>query len=218
MFSRTGYVFRDRALLRQALTHRSHVGPNNERLEFLGDSVLNCAIAEALFTAFPRLAEGDLSRLRANLVNQQTLCELAVSLDIGSMLLLGDGELKSGGKNRPSILADAMEALIGAVFLDGGFEVASRMVGKLYEKQIREMDFGTSIKDPKTRLQEYLQGRKLSLPRYTVMETTGEAHRMHFRVECAIAELDIRSTGVGESRRSAEQDAALNAYRIAAGS
>ena len=216
--SRIGHAFTDRGLLRQALTHRSYGSPNNERLEFLGDSVLNCVIADVLFRTFPKLSEGELSRLRANLVNQQSLCELALSLDLGSALLLGDGEIKSKGDKRPSILADAMEAVFGAIFVDSGFEAASAIIEGLYEKLIREIDVNAQIKDPKTMLQEYLQGRKIALPRYDVVQTLGDAHRQRFRVECSIPELSIRSRGEGESRRRAEQSAALEAYRIATGS
>ncbi|MBY0579337.1 MAG: ribonuclease III [Burkholderiales bacterium] len=213
--SKIAYIFREKALLRQALTHRSFGAPNNERLEFLGDSILNCVIADALFRCFPKLPEGELSRLRANLVNQQSLCEIAKSLDIGSVLLLGEGEVKSNGQQRPSILADALEAVFGAVFLDGGFDAAACVVGKLYEQAIREIDPNRQIKDPKTQLQEYLQSRKMALPRYDVVGTSGEAHRQHFRVECCIAELGIRSQGEGESRRGAEQSAASAAYSLA---
>lgn len=213
--SKIGYVFADKALLRQALTHRSFGVPNNERLEFLGDSVLNCVIANALFRAFPKLSEGDLSRLRANLVNQQSLCELAKSLELGSTLLLGEGEVRSYGHRRPSILADAVEALFGAILLDGGFDAAARVVGKLYEKMIMEIDPNQQIKDPKTQLQEYLQSRRIPLPRYDVVETSGEAHRQHFRVECSITELGIRSQGEGDNRRGAEQSAASAAYSLA---
>lgn len=213
--SKIGYTFREKTLLRQALTHRSFGTPNNERLEFLGDSVLNCVIADALFRVFPKLSEGDLSRIRANLVNQQRLCELGKNLDIGSCLLLGEGEVKSNGHRRPSILADAMEAVFGAIFLDGGFDEAARVVGKLYEKIILEIDPNLQIKDPKTQLQEYLQSRKIQLPRYDVVETSGEAHKQHFRVECHIPELNIRSLGEGENRRGAEQSAASAAYNLA---
>ncbi len=214
---RIGYEFSDRALLAQALTHRSHGIPNNERLEFLGDSVLNCAIANALFSSFPKLPEGDLSRIRANLVNQGSLCDLARSLGIGKWLLLGEGEMKSNGQNRPSILADAMEAIFGAIFLDGGFEAASSVVTGLYSKTIAEIDPNARIKDPKTRLQEYLQGRRLRLPSYDLIETSGEAHRQHFRVECRIPDLDICCSGEGENRRGAEQLAASRAYELAVG-
>ena len=216
--SRLGYVFSDGKLLKQALTHRSYGSPNNERLEFIGDSVLNCVVAVRLFLAFPGLTEGELSRLRANLVNQQSLCELAFMLELGRFLLLGEGEVRSDGHRRPSILADAMEAVFGAIFLDGGFDSASSVIGTLYEKPISEIDPNAQAKDPKTRLQEYLQGKRIALPKYHVVETSGEAHRQRFLVECAIPELNVRSTGEGASRRSAEQSAALEAYRIIAGS
>lgn len=213
--SRIGYVFREKSLLKQALTHRSFGAPNNERLEFLGDGILNCVIAHKLFEFFPGLSEGDLSRIRASLVNQKHLCELATALDLGSSLLLGEGEMKSGGHRRPSMLADAMEAVFGAVFLDGGFDAASSVIGRLYEKSIGEIDSNAQIKDPKTQLQEYLQGMKIALPRYNVVQTIGEAHRQRFEVECLVPGLEIRTTGEGESRRSAEQAAAFEAYRIA---
>jgi ribonuclease-3 len=201
----TGYRFRNAELLRQAITHRSFGVPHNERLEFLGDGVLNCIVAATLFERFPQLPEGDLSRLRASLVNQQTLFEIA---------LLGEGELKSGGAQRPSILADALEALIGATFLDGGFAAAQAMVLRLFERQLREADPQTIGKDAKTLLQEFLQARRIALPQYTVVATAGEAHEQNFRVECAIPELNIRTHGEGSSRRSAEQVAARQAYDL----
>ena len=209
-----GYVFREKSLLQRALTHRSFGSPNNERLEFLGDGVLNCIIAKVLFETFPKLPEGDLSRIRANLVNQKHLSMLANELDLGRYLLLGEGEMKSGGGTRPSILADAMEAVFGAIFLDGGFDAAELVIAKLYEKSI--MEAGTaSNKDPKTQLQEYLQARRIALPLYQVVQTSGEAHRQRFEVECLVPGLEIRTTGLGENRRSAEQAAAMEAYRIA---
>ncbi len=213
---RLGYVFRTPALLAQALTHRSVGVPNNERLEFLGDSVLNCTIAEALYQAFPRLPEGDLSRLRAHLVKQQTLYEIAQRLDLGSTVRLGEGELKSGGFRRPSILADALEAVLGAVFLESGFEAARDVISRLYQPLLTEIDPRTLGKDPKTLLQECLQGRKLALPKYTVIATTGEAHAQHFEVECSLEDLGVRSVGAGTSRRAAEQDAARQAYALIA--
>ncbi len=216
--SRIGYEFAERKLLRQALTHRSYGMPNNERLEFLGDSVLNCVVANMLFLAFPNLTEGDLSRLRANLVNQQSLCELALQLELGKSLLLGDGEIKSSGMNRPSILADAMEAVFGAIFVDGGFDSASSVIARLYQKSVCEIDVNASIKDPKTMLQEYLQGKRIPLPKYAVIETLGEAHKQHFRVECHVPELGVKTEGEGESRRRAEQSAAREAYRVIANS
>jgi len=210
----TGYRFRNAELLRQALTHRSFGVPHNERLEFLGDSVLNCVVAATLFEHFPQLPEGDLSRLRASLVNQQTLFEIAQHGGLGGQLLLGEGELKSGGAQRPSILADALEALIGAAFLDGGFAAAQAMVLHLFERQLREADPQTIGKDAKTLLQEFLQARRIALPQYTVVATAGEAHEQNFRVECAIPELNIRTHGEGSSRRSAEQVAARRAYDL----
>ncbi|MBI3141077.1 MAG: ribonuclease III [Rhodocyclales bacterium] len=205
-----GYTFESRERLQQALTHRSYGAPHNERLEFLGDSVLNCVIAQTLFERFGGVREGDLSRLRANLVRQETLAELAQGLHLGDHLRLGEGELKSGGFRRPSILADALEAVFGAVFLDGGFEQAREVVLRLYEPQWANLD-PRSGKDPKTALQELLQGRRLALPLYRLLATRGEAHAQEFEVECRIAELGIHTTGCGASRRAAEQEAARRA-------
>lgn len=214
---RIGYEFSDPGLLRRALTHRSHGVPHNERLEFLGDSVLNCAIATSLFHLHTRVAEGDLSRMRAHLVKEQTLSEIALALDLGEYLLMGEGELKSGGYRRPSILADTLEAIIGAVYLDSGFVAAEQVIARLFEPLMKGLDPKTLGKDPKTLLQEYLQGRKLPLPNYTVLSITGEAHQQQFDVECAIVGLDIRACGVGSSRRSAEQAAADNAMQVLKG-
>lgn len=210
-----GYAFAKPELLRQALTHRSYGVPNNERLEYLGDSILNCIIAHALFQRFPNLSEGELSRLRANLVNQQTLFELAQRLNLGEHVLLGEGELKSNGFRRPSILADALEALIAAVFLDGGFERTEQAIHTLYASLLGEIDPQKPGKDAKTMLQELLQSKKLALPQYSVVCTEGEAHQQYFRVECFIPELKIRASGSGTNRRSAEQDAARQAYQLA---
>ena len=201
--------------MRQALTHRSHGSPNNERLEFLGDSILNCAIAARLYQTYPRLPEGDLSRMRAALVKEQTLAEIAARLKLGDILMLGEGELKSGGFRRPSILADALEAIIGAVYLDAGFVAAEQMILALYEPLLQNLDPKTIAKDPKTQLQEYLQSRKLPLPQYEVLAIRGEAHEQEFEVECIIPGLNIRSLGEGHSRRSAEQNAAIAAYQAA---
>jgi ribonuclease-3 len=210
---RLGYRFKDPALLRTALTHRSHSSPHNERLEFLGDSVLNCVIADALYTRFPQLTEGELSRARAIIVRQQTLFERATELGLGNWLRLGEGELKSGGPERPSILADALEALIGAVYLDGGFASVRKLVQRMFRPVLESSDPAAVLgKDAKTLLQEYLQGRHLPLPRYSIVATEGEAHRQRFRVECAIAQLSIRALGEGLSRRAAEQQAAGLAY------
>jgi ribonuclease III len=208
-----GYRFKDPALLRTALTHRSHSSPHNERLEFLGDSVLNCIVADELYRRFPQLDEGELSRARAIIVRQQTLFERAHALDLGAMLLLGEGELRSGGAGRPSILADALEALIGAVYADGGFAAARRFVRRTFGPVLEPADPATVLgKDPKTLLQEYLQGRRVPLPRYSIVATEGEAHCQRFTVECSIPQLDLRARGEGLSRRAAEQAAAARVY------
>ena len=206
-----GHPFANPELLRQALTHRSHGSPHNERLEFLGDSVLNCVMATFLFERFPSLREGELSRQRANLVRQDTLAEIAQSLKIGDYLRLGEGELKSGGFRRPSILADGLEAIIGAVYLDASFSAARAFIERLYQTLLAQIDPNTSGKDAKTELQELLQARKLPLPQYTLIVTRGDAHAQEFEVECAIPSLGVRVAGVGTSRRNAEQAAARNA-------
>jgi ribonuclease-3 len=206
--------FHDPALLRRALTHRSHGSAHNERLEFLGDSVLNCAIALELYRRFPQLPEGELSRLRAHLVNQDTLSTVARRFGVGAILLLGEGELRSGGCERPSILADAVEAVVGAVFLDGGYDAALGVVQTMLGDALANIDPAAG-KDPKTTLQEHLQARRISLPRYAVVATRGAAHRQEFEVECVIPELGIRTLGEGSNRRSAEQHAARLAYERA---
>jgi ribonuclease-3 len=203
-----GHSFRDPALARQALTHRSHGTPHNERLEFLGDGLLNCAVATLLYARFPRLPEGDLSRLRAALVNQAALSGVAAKLGLGERLRLGEGELKSGGFRRPSILADALEALLGAVYLDGGFEAVRTAVERLLGDRLESREDLPVQKDPKTALQELLQGRKLQLPRYSVQRTEGEAHEQTFTVECRVDDLGVAASGSGPSRRAAEQAAA----------
>jgi ribonuclease III len=208
-----GYVFNQPQLLQRALTHRSFAAENSERLEFLGDSVLGCVIANHLYRSFPQLSEGELSRLRSNLVREETLAKLAQQLDLGSQLRLGEGELKSGGFRRPSILADALEALFGAVLLDSGFADAERVVLNLYVPYLKQVDVQTLGKDAKTLLQEYLQGRKIPLPTYSVVDMTGEAHEQSFQVECVIPSLKISSRGTGTSRRNAEQQAAQAAYQ-----
>ena len=210
-----GHEFASKDLLSQALTHRSHSVAHNERLEFLGDSVLNCVIASLLFDKFSKIDEGDLSRLRANLVKQQSLYEIAQRLELSQHLRLGEGELKSGGFRRPSILADTVEALFGAVFLDAGFDVARRMIKRLYQPVLDTVDPKTLGKDAKTLLQEYLQGRKIALPVYTVVATHGAAHSQEFEVECAVAKLAIQVLGAGGSRRAAEQAAAKKALEAA---
>ncbi len=206
--TRLGHTFRTPALLQQALTHRSHSSLHNERLEFLGDSILNCVIASLLFERFDKIDEGDLSRLRANLVKQQSLYEIAQHLELSQCLRLGEGELKSGGFRRPSILADTLEALFGAIYLDAGFDVAYSVIKELYEPIIETVDPKTLGKDAKTLLQEYLQGKKFSLPQYNVVATHGAAHNQEFEVECVIAKLDIQVYGTGGSRRAGEQAAA----------
>ena len=206
-----GYTFARSHLLTQALTHRSYGALNNERLEFLGDSVLNCTVARALYDAFPELPEGSLSRLRANLVRQETLAEIAVTLKLGDSLRLGEGELKSGGFRRPSILADALESLFGAIFLDAGFEAAQRVVRGLFDPLVAKIDPRASGKDPKTELQEMLQSRRLPLPDYRLVGTQGEAHDQSFIVECVLAKPVLSTRGIGKSRRAAEQEAARQA-------
>ena len=209
-----GYVFSSRSIQDQALTHRSFGAVHNERLEFLGDSVLNCVIAQALYERFSEVREGDLSRLRANLVRQETLAEIAQRLGLGERLRLGEGELKSGGFRRPSILADALEALFGAVFVDGGFEQARKTILMLYEPFLAHLDPRHSGKDAKTALQEFLQGRRLALPQYQLRATHGEAHAQEFEVDCLIPELGISTLGRGPSRRAAEQEAARRAFEL----
>lgn len=208
-----GHNFSDQSLLRTALTHRSFGTPNNERLEFLGDGILDCVIAAALFHRFPNLPEGDLSRLRANLVRQEALHRLATSLNIGDSLRLGEGELKSGGAQRPSILADALEALFGAIYLDAGFDTAHAVVVNLYTPLLDELKPGQVQKDPKTSLQEWLQGRKKPLPRYQLLEASGAAHEQRFEVACEIDNPPLRTIGHGASRRIAEQVAAEKALK-----
>jgi ribonuclease-3 len=205
---RLGYTFQKPDLLMQALTHRSHSKKNNERLEFLGDSVLNCTVAEMLYERYSDLDEGDLSRVRANLVKQQALYEIAQALQLSDCLRLGEGELKSGGFKRPSILADSFEAIVGAIFLDSGFEASKKVLRKWYSQILEHVDPRTLGKDDKTLLQEYLQGHQLPLPIYTVVATTGVAHNQQFEVECSIPSLKVTLNGKGASRRAAEQAAA----------
>ena len=207
------YEFKNASLLTQALTHRSFSGVNNERLEFLGDGTLNFIIANQLYQRYPKLPEGDLSRLRAQLVRESSLSEIALGLNLGESLKLGEGELKSAGWRRPSLLADAMEAIIGAVFIDGGFAAAEALVVRLYTPLLDTLDPKSIAKDPKSLLQEYLQGRKIDVPEYVVIATEGEAHCQIFRVECSIQKLNIRTHGEGSSRRVAEQQAAQLAYQ-----
>ncbi|THF67182.1 ribonuclease III [Pseudothauera nasutitermitis] len=203
-----GHPFADAALLRQALTHRSYGQPNNERLEFLGDSILNAVVSMALFERYGELREGELSRLRASLVRQEALHRIALKLELGDCLLLGEGELKSGGARRPSILADALEALFAAVFLDAGFPAAKAVIDGLYQPALEELDPRAPTKDPKTALQEWLQGRKYKPPRYEMVKVLGEAHAQEFEVACVIDAPALRTVGRGPSRRFAEQQSA----------
>lgn len=207
------YAFADLSLLQTALTHRSFSAAHNERLEFLGDSVLNCLVASALFKRFPDLPEGDLSRLRANLVRQDALHQLALSLKLGDLLRLGEGELRSGGHQRPSILADALEAIFGAVYLDGGFDAARQVIARLYAPLVAELKPGQAQKDAKTRLQEWLQAKRKPLPRYELLDSTGAAHERRFEVCCELQNPPLRTTGHGSSRRIAEQAAAEHALK-----
>ena len=202
------YSFKSPALLTQALTHRSHGPKNNERLEFLGDGVLNFIIAHQLYCRFPDLSEGDLSRLRALLVKESTLSELANALSLGEHLRLGEGEMKSAGWRRPSILADALEAIIGAAYLDGGFAAAEQCVLQFFTEKLGTINPKVIDKDAKSLLQELLQSKKIALPVYTVTNTEGEAHAQHFEVSCVVEKYAIMTTGEGTSRRIAEQQAA----------
>jgi len=205
---RLQHEFSDRELLVRALTHRSFGADHNERLEFLGDAVLNLAVADLLYARLHLLPEGDLSRVRANLVKQDTLHQLAVELDLPAVIRLGEGEVRSGGKKRPSILADVLEALIGAVYLDGGFGNAQALVQRLFKAVEISPGMAAIGKDAKTELQEWLQGRKMKLPSYRVVGTLGAAHQQSFDVECEVVELNMRERGIGGSRRAGEQAAA----------
>ncbi len=203
-----GYEPRDAGLFRAAFTHRSAPGPNNERLEFLGDAVLNLVVAHHLYVAFPEANEGDLSRLRARVVSGDPLAEVAASLKLGEALQLGSGELKTGGFRRQSILADALEAVCGALYLDGGLVVAEEVIARLFEPRIAALPAPDELKDAKTRLQEYLQSRGISLPTYKVERVEGEAHAQTFQVACEVPALQLSASGRGSSRRRAEQEAA----------
>ncbi|MDP2560888.1 ribonuclease III [Psychrobium sp. 1_MG-2023] len=205
------YSFKNRDFFLQALTHRSMGGEHNERLEFLGDSLLGMFIAEALYEQFPKVSEGDLSRMRATLVRGQTLAEIARDFELGDYLRLGPGELKSGGFRRESILADAVEAIIAAVFLDSDMATCKTLVLNWYQPRLNTIEPGVSQKDPKTQLQEWLQGRRLPLPTYEVIEVTGQAHNQKFTMSCVVEGAEHATQGVGTSRRKAEQDAAKKA-------
>ncbi len=203
------YEFIDAGLLRQALTHRSYGKPNNERLEFLGDGILDYVIALNLYQIYPDLSEGELSKMRANLVNQDGLVEIADQLDLGRYLFLGDGELKSGGRSRPSILADTLEALFAAITLDSGFEKSRKVIERLFYYPIREQQ-NTRTKDYKTQLQEFIQAKRYRLPHYKIVSMTGPEHDMIFRIECEIEELNLHAYGEGKGKKQASQNAAQN--------
>ncbi len=211
MQQQLGYQFNDTGWLQQALTHRSYSSRNNERLEFVGDSVLNYTVARMLFDAFPKLSEGELSRLRASLVNEGTLAEIATKINLGDCLYLGTGELKSGGFNRPSILADAMEAVFAAINFDADFQTAEKVVRSLFKDRISTVDFSNQGKDAKTLLQEALQARRFALPKYRIEEQTGEGNEAQFVVSCDLGELGWIGRAQGNSRRLAEQAAAKEA-------
>lgn len=206
--ARLGHAFSDVRLLQEALTHRSFGQPNNERFEFLGDSILNCVTAITLFERFGELREGELSRVRASLVRQDALHRIALELELGDCLRLGEGELKSGGNRRPSILADALEAVFAAVFLDAGFGAAQGVIDGLYRSLLAEVDPEKPSKDAKTALQEWLQARRMPVPTYTMVQVLGEAHAQEFEVACEIPKLGVRTLARGPSRRIAEQQSA----------
>ena len=208
------YTFNDPSFMTMALTHRSFSSQHNERLEFLGDSVLSFVIANELYKRFPRIDEGDLSRLRAQLVKESSLSTIATSIGLGDFIRLGEGELKSAGWRRPSILADTFESIIGAVYLDGGIKPTHEFVLRFFETQLNEIDPKLIQKDPKTLLQELLQSKKSDLPIYTVVSIEGEAHSQTFTIECQIKKSNIKTQGVGNSRRIAEQEAASKAYQL----
>lgn len=208
-----GHRFNNPALLTQALTHRSYSAQNNERFEFVGDSILNYTVAKMLFDAFPKLSEGELSRLRANLVNEGTLAEIALQMNIGDGLFLGTGELKSGGFKRPSILADAMEAMFAAVSFDADFAAAEQVVRRLFAGRVKTVDFKNQGKDNKTTLQEALQARRLALPKYRIEEQIGTANDSRFVISCDLGELGFICKAQGASRKTAEQEAAAEALK-----
>jgi len=203
------YSFNDEQLLRTALTHRSAPGPNNERLEFLGDAVLQLAVSELVFAEASDASEGRLTRLRSTLVKRTTLADIAATLGLGDHLILDAGAMRSGGHRQSSILADALEAIIGAVYLDAGFAGAARLIRKAYGDKLHGLAEFTDLRDPKSRLQEYLQGRGLALPSYELTYVSGKAHQQLFEVACSSPELDTTTTGEGSTRRDAEQQAAV---------
>jgi len=209
-----GYRFSDVELLKTALTHRSAGGDNNERLEFIGDAILSLIISIEIYQRFPDADEGKLSRIRASLVKGDTLAKIARELELGGRLRLGAGELKSGGFRRESILADSLEAVFGAIYLDGGMDACRAVVVALFDQRLRSLPSATSLKDPKTQLQEYLQSRKMALPAYQVLRVEGNPPTQVFFVECSLADLGQTTVGEGGSRRKAEQDAARKALGL----
>lgn len=211
LLAKLAYEFNDIDLLDEALTHRSFSAKNNERLEFLGDGILNFVIAHEIFKQYPDVQEGDLSRLRATLVNKDSLADIANQLELGEVIKLGSGELKSGGFRRPSILADAVESILGAVYSDGGFDPCRDLIVRLYEKRLASPADLQGLKDPKTQLQELLQSRRFDLPDYQVTNVAGQAHAQIFTVKCSINKMNINACGEGKSRRKAEQVAAKKA-------
>lgn len=203
------FQFSDERLLKTALTHRSVGGVNNERLEFLGDAVLQLVVSELIFNERAEAREGRLSRLRSTLVKDATLSDLGVEIGLGEHLILGPGEKKSGGHRRASILADTLEALFGAIYLDAGLEAARAAIRVVLKERIEALPVGAELRDPKSRLQENLQGQKLDLPTYAIVSVSGKAHRQSFEASCTIEQLDLQTTGAGTTRRDAEQEAAL---------
>lgn len=208
------YQFNQEELLKQALTHRSFCrGTNNERLEFLGDSVLSLVISHRIYEQQPGASEGDLSRIRASLVNEAALARVARDINLGDYIFLGGGELKSGGFRRASILSDTMEAILGAIYLDSDFSQVQTSILYLYREYLQNLPNQNSLKDPKTRLQEYLQSEKIDIPEYVVVKTIGKSHNQTFTLTCRIQSLNIETSGVGSSRKKAEQDAAAKALK-----
>jgi ribonuclease-3 len=208
LYEALGYRFNDLSLLEQALTHRSADKQHNERLEYLGDAVLGMCIAEVLYRKFPKQPEGKLTRMRSNLVKGHTLSAIARELSLGQFIRLGSGEMKSGGHRRDSILADAVEALLGAIYLESGLPAASAAIERLFSSRIAQLDPNIQIKDNKTQLQEYLQSRQIELPNYEVISISGKDHAQTFKVRCSVETLDLSETALGKSRRIAEQEAA----------
>ncbi|MFC4701841.1 ribonuclease III [Glaciecola siphonariae] len=214
LFAALGYVFKNTDLLKQALTHRSANKNHNERLEFLGDAVLGLCVAQMLYEKFPSQPEGKLTRMRSNLVKGDTLASIARELDLGSLIFLGSGEMKSGGHRRDSILADAVEALLGAIYIESGLEATKLCIAKLFDSRLAKLDPNIQIKDSKTLLQEYLQSRQLPLPEYEVTDISGKDHAQVFTVCCTVESLSLRESASGRSRRIAEQKSAKSILEI----